>query len=269
MIIMKRTITAVFVMVLALLGAVAMQAKEKQEVVQMKNGVKLRGKIVVYAPTDSIVIQEVDGSTHAIRWAEIKKITRENWQPQQSVSKTFTTGLGVQKGYRGFVDAEYYVSIDAMSKSRFGFTTSHGYQLLPYLYVGVGFGMQFITGMYDPQKQLTYGKKTFVPIPVFADVRLDLYKYKYSPFIDVRLGKMMGDKAFGLMFNPSVGCRIGLKGSFAINVGVGYSLQSTDLTPVAWTYTIGHRDKGSLDPNDPYRANNPYHSLSVRLGVEF
>ena len=265
----RRMIAAAIAIVLALLEAAALQAKEKQEVVQLKNGEKLRGKIVVYAPTDSIVIQDVDGASHTISWSKIKKITRENWQPQQSVGKTFTAGLGVQKGYRGFVDAEYHVSIDALSKSRFGFSTSHGYQLLPCLYVGAGFGMQFITGMYDPNKRLTYGKKTFIPIPVFADVRLDLYKYKYSPFIDVRLGKTFGDKAFGLMFNPSLGCRIGLRGSFALNVGIGYSLQSTDLTPVAWTYTIGHQDKGSSGPADPYRANNPYHSLSVRLGVEF
>lgn len=253
-----------------LVGAGAMQARDKQEVVQLNNGHKVRGKIVQYAPLDSLVIQEEDGNQQTIRWEQVKKITKETWQPQQSMSKSFTEGLGVQKGYRGFVDVEYYLSIDARSKSRMGFSTSHGYQVLPYLYVGAGVGMQFITNMLDPSEGVwSYKRKTFTPIPVFADVRLDLYKYKFTPFVDVRVGKTFGDKAFGLMFNPSVGCRIALKNSLALNVSLGYSMQSTDLYPYLDEYTIVHKEGTPSGPTDAYWENNPYHSLSLKLGVEF
>ena len=255
---------------MALVGSTVAIAKEKQEVVQLKNGHKVRGKIVQYAPLDSLVIEELDGNQQTIYWKDIKQIKKENWQPQQSFGKSFTEGLGVQKGYRGFVDAEYFLSIDAMSKSRFGFSTSHGYQVLPYLYVGAGVGMQFITDMLDPSDgAYSYKRKTFIPIPVFADVRMDLYKHKFTPFIDVRVGKTFGDKAFGLMFNPSVGCRIALKNAFAMNVSLGYSMQSTDLYPVAGEYTIMHKEGQPSGHTDAYWENNPFHSLSLKVGVEF
>ena len=97
-----------FVLLAVLLaGAGAMQARDKQEVVQLNNGHKVRGKIVQYAPLDSLVIQEEDGNQQTIFWNQIKKITKDNWQPQQSLGRSFTEGLGVQKGYRGFVDVEF------------------------------------------------------------------------------------------------------------------------------------------------------------------
>ncbi|MDO4972556.1 MAG: hypothetical protein Q4E41_10745, partial [Bacteroidales bacterium] len=100
----------VIYILMALVGSTAAIAKEKQEVVQLKNGHKVRGKIVQYAPLDSLVIQEEDGNQQTIFWNQIKKITKDNWQPQQSFGKSFTEGIGVQKGYRGFVDAEYFLS---------------------------------------------------------------------------------------------------------------------------------------------------------------
>lgn len=260
----------VFMLIMALVGATALQAKEKQEVVQLKNGHKVRGKIVVYVPLDSLVIQEEDGNQQTIKWNQINKITKEKWQPQQSVGKSFTAGMGLQKGYRGFVDVEYYLTIDARSKSRFGFSTSHGYQVLPYLYVGAGVGMQFITDMLDPSEGVwSYKRKTFMPIPVFADVRMDLLKNKISPYLDVRAGKVFGDKAFGLMFNPSVGCRYELNKNIALNLSLGYSLQSTDLYPILDEYTILHKDGVASNNTSAYWENNPYHSLSIKVGVEF
>ncbi len=249
-----------------LVGATTLHAREKQEVVQLKNGHKVRGKIVTYAPLDSLVIQEEDGNKQTIMWSQIKNIKKEKWQPQQSIGKSFTAGMGLQKGYRGFVDMEYFLSIDAMSKSRVGFSTSHGYQVLPYLYVGAGAGMQFITDM-RTMKDGGYDRKTFIPIPVFADLRLDLYKNKLSPYFDLRAGKVFGDKAFGIMFNPSVGCRFALKNNLALNASVGYSMQSTDLGSVWGEMTIIHHD----DPSkySDYWENNPYHSLSFKVGIEF
>ncbi|MCQ2287670.1 MAG: hypothetical protein MJZ74_01045 [Muribaculaceae bacterium] len=261
-----KKIALLLIMVLA--GATALQAKDKQEVVQLKNGHKVRGKIVQYAPLDSLVIQEEDGNQQTIRWEQIYKITKEKWQPQQSIGKSFTNGMGVQKGYRGFVDAEYYLALDARSKSRMGFSTSHGYQVLPYLYVGAGAGMQFITNMRTMADGGT-GRKTFIPIPVFADVRLDLYKNKISPFVDMRVGKVFGDKAFDIMLNPSVGCRYELKNNLALNLSVGYSMQSTDLAPIWNEMTIHHYDKSDTDHIKLSWQNNPYRSLSFKLGIEF
>ena len=66
---MKRII---LLLALCLLGgtafvqAQAQNKKEKQEVVKLKNGHRVRGKIVTYAPLDSLVIQEDDGTLKTI-----------------------------------------------------------------------------------------------------------------------------------------------------------------------------------------------------------
>ena len=238
--------------------------KEKQEVVKLKNGHRVRGKIVTYAPLDSLVIQEEDGTLQTIYWNSIKQITKEDWRPQQTLGSDFTPSKGPQKGYRGFFDLEYYKSIDAQSRDHFGFSTAHGYQLKPYLFVGAGAGMKI---SHKQHFKDNFGQKAdFYMFPVFADVRLDLLKNRYSPYLDLRVGYTLGNKAYGIMFNPTIGCRIGLTDKLAMNASLGYSMQSTDI--VVRTYgenAIKHLD---YKPTVNFQ-NNPYHCLSFKLGIEF
>ena len=156
---MKRII---LILTLCLLGGMVVQAqtqnkKEKQEVVKLKNGHRVRGKIVTYAPLDSLVIQEDDGTLQTIYWDRIKQITKEDWQPQQTLGSDFTPGQGPQKGYRGFVDLEYYKSIDAISEDHFGFSTVHGYQFKPWLFAGAGAGMKI---SHNKHSKPDFAKKT-------------------------------------------------------------------------------------------------------------
>ena len=248
-----------------LLGGVAVQAQdkhEKQEVVKLKNGHSVRGKIVTYAPLDSLVIQEDDGTLQTIYWDQIKQITKENWKPQQAMGSGFTPGIGPQKGYRGFFDVEFYKSIDANSEDHFGFSTTHGYQFKPWLFAGAGVGMKISHNKHI--KEGSYGiKGDYFMFPVFADLRFDLLKSKFSPYLDCRLGYTLGNKAYGVMFNPSLGCRMGLNDKLAINASVGYSMQSTDLVVSSpHNSKIKHAEGGS-------GQNDPYHCLSLKLGIEF
>ena len=262
---MKKTI---ILLILCLLGGMAVQAqtqnkkeKEKQEVVKLKNGHKVRGKIVTYAPLDSLVIQEEDGTLQTIYWDRIKQITKEDWQAQQTIGSDFTPGIGPQKGYRGFFDLEFYKSIDAISEDHFGFSTTHGYQFKPWLFVGAGAGMKI---SHNKHCKHDFAKKTdFYMFPVFADVRFDLLKSKFSPYLDCRVGYTLGNKAYSLMFNPSVGCRMGLTDKLAINASLGYSMQRTDIAVVSIGNTAIWHHEGSNE------QNNPYHCLSIKLGVEF
>ena len=260
---MKKTI---IILTLCLLGGMVVQAqtqnkKEKQEVVKLKNGHRVRGKIVTYAPLDSLVIQEDDGTLQTIYWDNIKQITKEDWQPQQTLGSDFTPGKGPQRGYRGFVDLEYYKSIDAISRNHYGISTSHGYQFKPWLFVGAGAGIKLSHKKH--YENFDRPPKDFYMFPVFADVRFDLLKNKFSPFLDCRVGYTLGNKAYGVMLNPSLGCRIGLSNRLAINATIGYSLQSTDIVAQSIVSTaIRHSDTGN-------EQNNPYHCLSFKLGIEF
>ena len=263
--IMKRIV--IFILMICLLGGVSAEAqtthnkKEKQEVVTLKNGHKVRGKIVTYAPLDSLVIQEDDGTLQTIYWNRIKQITKENWQPQQTLGSEFTPGKGPQKGYRGFFDLEYYKSIDAISRNHYGISTSHGYQIKPWLFVGAGAGIKLSHKKH--YENFDRPPKDFYMFPVFADVRIDLLKNKFSPFLDCRVGYTLGNKAYGVMLNPSLGCRIGVVNRLAVNISLGYSMQSTDIVARSIESTaIMHSDTGN-------EQNNPYHCLSFKLGVEF
>ena len=260
--------------VLCLLGCMTVQAqtqtqkkKEKQEVVKLKNGHRIRGKIVTYAPLDSLVIQEDDGTLQTIYWDRIKQITKEDWKPQQTMGSDFTPGKGPQKGYRGFFDLEFYKQIDAQSRDHIGFSTAHGYQLKPYLFVGAGAGMKYSHKKHF--KDYLGQKADFYMFPVFADVRFDLLKSRYSPYLDFRVGYTLGNKAFGVMFNPSLGCRIGLTDKLAINASLGYSLQSTDIVIIDYNENMIKHLEHKSDYDYMDWQNNPYHCLSFKLGIEF
>lgn len=254
---------------LLLMGGVSAEAqtskskKEKQEVVTLKNGHKVRGKIVTYVPLDSVVIQEDDGTLQTIYWDKIKQITKEKWQPQQTMGSDFTPNKGPQKGYRGFFDLEYYLSIDAISENHYGFSTAHGYQLKPWLFLGAGAGMKISHNKHYKDGYINKGD--FYMFPIFADIRFDLLKNKYTPYLDCRVGYTLGNKAYGIMLNPSIGCRIGLTDKLAINASLGYSMQSTDIVVYSLQLNhtaIKHSDSGNWQ-------NNPYHCLSFKLGIEF
>ena len=259
----KKLMTLVLAMFL--LGCMSVQAQDnhgKQEVVKLKNGHQVRGKIVTYAPLDSLVIQEDDGTLQTIYWNRIKQIVKEDWKPQQTMGSGFTPGVGLQKGYRGFVDLEYYLSIAELSEDHFGFSTTHGYQFKPWLFAGIGAGMKISHNKHYETNN--YGKKKdYYMFPVFADLRFDLLKNKFCPYLDCRVGYTLGSKAYGLMVNPSFGCRVGLNEKLAINASLGYSLQSTDLVVFIHGYSsITHRENGEWQ-------NNPYHCVSIKLGIEF
>ncbi len=262
---MMKQLTMFLLVAMCLTGSIAAYAQDKegkQEVVTLKNGHRVRGKIVTYAPLDSLVLQQDDGTLQTIYWNSIKQIVKEDWQPQQAMGSAFTPGVGPKQGYRGFADVEYYTSIDAISEDHFGFSTAHGYQFKPYLFVGVGAGLKISHKKHLKDYNFT-PKEDFYMFPVFADVRFDLLKYKFSPFIDCRVGYTLGNKAYGVMFNPSVGCRIAISGKFALNASLGYSMQSTDIHVYSsGSSAIWHYEQGN-------EQNNPYHCVSFKLGAEF
>ena len=260
---MKKILILLLVMVLGGMTVQAQETNEKtQEVVKLKNGHSVRGKIVVYAPLDSLVIQEDDGTLQTIYWDRIKQITKEKWQPQQTMGSDFTPGKGPLKGYRGFFDLEFYKYIDANSENHFGFSTVHGYQFKPWFFAGAGAGMKISHKKHCKGTSYPYLKDIYM-FPVFADVRFDLLKSRFSPYLDCRVGYTLGDRAFGVMFNPSIGCRMGLNDRLAINASLGYSTQSTDLVVYSeHNSAIWHHGDGNWQ-------NNPYHCLSIKLGIEF
>ena len=52
------------------------------------------------------------------------------------------------KCYRGFVDAGYDVGIGDYDFGRFVINTTHGYQFNPYIFLGAGTGLHFMSKIF-------------------------------------------------------------------------------------------------------------------------
>ena len=113
-----------------------------------------------------------------------------------------------QTGYRGFVDVDYNwgkvssFGKESQSTNFMGYSTIHGYQINPNLFVGGGF-------MYSQEIA-----------PLYVDVRTDQKWGNFTPFADLRLGHSLSGTGTYYMA-PSVGYRFSLCEKLALNLSVG------------------------------------------------
>ena len=147
------------------------------------------------------------------------------------------------KGYADFSlspgnDGVYY-KINTMG---YALTTSQGYQINPYIYVGAGLGVHLYSmDNFD----------TSVALPIFANFRANFTKTKVSPFFDAKIGYSVIDLK-GLYLSPSLGVRIGLSDNLGLNIKFGYSLQ-------------GYKYNGYY-----YIPEQAYvHSVNISLGLDW
>lgn len=129
---------------------------------------------------------------------------------RQSLSSNFD-GNGPATGYKGFIDLGYTFGVGDFGEDRIAFSTTHGYQVNPYIFAGIGAGINYYT---SPDAW---------SVPIFADVRGTFLNNSITPFIDLKIGYSILD-AEGFYLSPSIGCRIR-----NFNISVGYELQKVDL----------------------------------------
>lgn len=132
----------------------------------------------------------------------------------------FANSKGMGTGYRGFVDVGYSIGIDNSAESHIDLMTTHGCQVLPQLFLGVGTGINY------------YGQNGMdnVAIPIYADARFDFNSNKFAPFADVKLGYTPNvNDIKGFYMSLGGGLRYGLNNSLALNFGLHYILQKINL----------------------------------------
>ena len=89
--------------------------------------------------------------------------------------------------YRGFIDAGYSIGVGDYKFGRFEVNTSHGFQFNPYLFLGVGAGLHFMSSYETKDMDIPLDvRESQVDIPVFANIRCNFSKKKVSPFVDVK-----------------------------------------------------------------------------------
>ena len=136
-----------------------------------------------------------------------------------SASAIYFDDDGIQQGYRGFADFSYTLGVGDWGKNhdRIGIMTSHGYQIAPQFFAGVGVGFNYYFNGHDE----------LCSLPVFAHFRSDILDEEITPYIDLRVGYSLIDVK-GVYINPSVGCRFELTDDIGLNVGVGYTMQQAE-----------------------------------------
>lgn len=139
------------------------------------------------------------------RNANYKKI-----QSQQLVS-TQTTSVGpLAKGYRGMVETAHgFAWTDFMYA--FDFSTTHGYQFNPYLYLGgvISFGLD-TTEAYNADFNFSIG----------SDFRVYMAKGNLAPFMGLQFGfGLCGDCLF-ILSKGQLGLRYAINNNWGLNFGV-------------------------------------------------
>lgn len=233
--VLKRAVLSLIVALLA----VAANAQEMQDVVYLKNGSIVRGIVIEQVPNTSIKIRTADGSVFACNMNEVEKLTKEeNGNASRKISKRMQG-----KGYRGFVDFGYAIKSGDLGVSRVELTTTHGYQITPFFFIGAGIGLDYY------HEAETWG------LPLFGEVRSEILRGKFAPFVDVKVGYTFMD-VDGMYIHPSIGCRFELTNTIGLNVSLGYSMQYVE---------------APKDPKEPFGtvAEKNCGAISLKVGIDF
>jgi sRNA-binding regulator protein Hfq len=211
---MKKILLMIVAVILALNAGA--QDNEKYETVYLNNGQVIKGKITAFEPNSHLVIRTDDGRVLRYDMHDVERVQRRARPDNVAFNGDFN-GKGPQRGYRGFVDGQATFASGKYGFSRYGVSTTHGYQFRPWLFAGVGYEYY----LFKDQMDKKYSTHT-----IFGDVRLDFMKSFIDPFLDLRVGYNTG-KNMGLMVSPSAGIRfaLGKNTPLAINVALGYSFQ--------------------------------------------
>ena len=162
------------------------------------------------------------------------------------------------RGYRGFLE----VGLDAGSQYGFrgysqpyfywGFSTTHGHQFNPHLFIGGGLNIE---------ADNLYGRGMFA---VYAAGRTDWRFGRVSPFGDLRIGWNM-DSGGGLYFSPTIGHRFNWFRGCSFDLGIGLTLKTRQTNRYSFTELP---DGTGLIAFDRYGTATEC-LFALRVGIEF
>ena len=166
-------------------------------------------------------------------------------------------------GYRGFADLGYTIGVGNYNLGRFEISTTHGYQVNPYFFVGGGVGFHFMSSYETKDMNIPLDKRdSKVSIPLFADFRGTFSKRKFAPFADLKLGYFVTNND-GFYGNVSAGCRMALKGKQGISLSIGYTYEKLEFQ----TFSRFNSTTSMNYTRTPRKLD--CEGISIKLGYEF
>ena len=198
----------------------------EEDVVYLKNGSILRGKIVEQIPNQSVSIEVFSGTIYTYQTSEIEKITREPSKYITIRAKMYKAYLPITYRKKG---AYQQLSLGtAFNQNRWNEPTTSvnlnyriGYHFNTHLNVGAGTGFDFYEGG--------------TILPMFVDVWGDLFDKKITPTYMVNLGYGHGlsgtwrHNVFegGFMSHGAFGVKFNTRSKNEFFVTIGYKAQHT------------------------------------------
>lgn len=224
---MKKICFLIAIFMMAFISSAWAQAM--QEIVYLKNGSVIKGVVIEQMPGVSLKIKTNDGSIFAYQMSEVEKITKEevsNYRNFYNARTTHTNSNSfINLGYRGFVDFGYTLGVGDYDTGRLELSTSHGYQIIPQLYIGGGIGLHY------------YLDGEEIAIPIYTDIRTDILNAPVTPFFDLKIGYTVTDLS-GLYLSPSIGCSFRISNGARCNIGIGYVMQKAEIWGWDWYDSI-------------------------------
>ena len=127
------------------------------------------------------------------------------------------SGEGLQSAYKGIVELGYQFGLGDYGTDRIKLDMINGYQIKPYLSLGVGTGLRY------------YFFDEALLIPLFADFRVNFTDNHISPYLSLGVGYSFDAtnsfEGAGFLLNPTVGACLKISNKSVINVGLGYEMQ--------------------------------------------
>lgn len=276
-----------------LLFSITVMAQQYEEVIYLKNGSRIKGKIIEMT-SEQVKIEIYDGSIFVYKSDEIAKAVKEKISTQKNnhIRKpafNWKTRGYRPVGYAWFIDMEYTSGKEFLRSQYLGLGTTHGYQFNPYIFVGIGAEFQVaLDGAWgndapvgkpevinDGKKEINWFLQSTeisgndFGVVVYGNIRLFLFDNKYSPYLDLRAGYSTSAK--GCYLSPMIGASIG-----RFDIGIGGVFQDIELynthCDYLWKYNYNPNvyDYMWVEENVRTSSTNKFRGgFNIRIGVNF
>lgn len=131
--------------------------------------------------------------------------------------------------YQGFVESHFGVFVPSgyyKIGAEAGFSTSHGIEIVPGVFLGLGGDL--LLGSYYNSPVYDNGSHGIILFNPFIEGRYSILPFKKaSPYVGLRLGASLGsledsnDNVFPYL-TPAIGCSFNLSRKYGLDLGLGY-----------------------------------------------
>jgi hypothetical protein len=213
-----------------ILSSMAIAQNNFQDVIYLKNGSVIRGIIIEQVPNTSVKILTADKNVFTFSINEIEKFTKEeavhtSQESQNTIrQKGFEnyTEFSILEGMGELYSLAYYGSSFSNDVTVYSLSTINGWRICPYVFVGIGIGIEKYTSDYPIKYTL----------PIYLDTKYFILNKKVTPFLYADMGYAWG-WTYGSQKNDWAGIMLGAGGgvsyrftrSSSLCLSVGYRLQ--------------------------------------------